>query len=306
MKMTKYIYNIGFIFAIAGLTTTSPLMAKKEAVSLSPSSQWVINFTNDECSLNRKFGEGEDNVIVFISRYQPTDWFEIYFVSERFGKRSGNKPIKIQFGSDNPVQTAEFSRGLTEQNKPALILSDSLRIAPPSEIEQRILAQKNVPAGFFIAHITDEQERKVDFIKFTPPRSSEISLETNTMAGAFKALRNCNDGLLDNWGIDVEKHKTITSYVTPKSNPQDWIRSGDYPRTQLQKGQIAIIQFRLNIDTNGRATDCFIQRSIGDEAFDKAVCNNLLKRSEFNPALDNDGNPMDSYFIDKVRFQLPN
>lgn len=304
--MIKYIYNIAAIFAIAGLTTTSPLMAKKEPVSLSPSSQWVLNINNEECSLNRRFGEGEDNVIVFISRYQPTDWFEIYFVSKRFNKRSGNKPIKIQFGSENPVQTAEFSRGLTDQNTPALILSDSLRITPPSETEQRILAQKNVPAGFSIAHIREEQERKVDFIKFTPPRSPEISLKTNTMEAAFKALRDCNDGLLNNWGIDVEKHKAITRFATPKSSPQDWIRSGDYPRTELKKGHIAIIQFRLKIDTSGRASDCFIQRSIGDEAFDKAVCRNLLKRSEFNPALDKDGNPMTSYYINKVRFQIPN
>jgi TonB family protein len=65
------------------------------------------------------------------------------------------------------------------------------------------------------------------------------------------------------------------------------------------------VHFRLSVDARGKVSDCHIQRSTRPEGFDEAVCEVLMHRARFKPALDAEGKPMASYYINTVRFIIP-
>lgn len=67
----------------------------------------------------------------------------------------------------------------------------------------------------------------------------------------------------------------------------------DYPRKLRRSwpngGYVFVI---VNVQTNGRATDCALQGSIGDSAIDRETCRLIEERVRFRPARDVDGNPI--------------
>ncbi len=291
--MRKYTI-LSLIISVA--ISSSPLLAAKENIILEPSSKWVMDYAEESCKLSRTFGKGDKSLILNISRFSPSDTFELLLVSKYFKRASSNKPVSIKFGSQFDEQELSFKNGDTilsnKKKVSTLIINNSVRIKPftEQEIETAILP------------ISSKDEDTVDSIAIKAHRADNIILQTKTMKGAFAALRKCTESLVTSWGFDVEEQKNRARRAIPVNNPGKWIKSGDYPRQQLQNGEIAIIQFRLDVDESGGATNCVIQRSIGDEAFDRAVCHNIMKRAKFQPALDKNNKPIKSYWVNKVRF----
>lgn len=118
-------------------------------------------------------------------------------------------------------------------------------------------------------------------------------------------LRRCMNELLTHWGIDVERHKSLTRKLVPTDSPGSWLNSRDYPTDLLRDGAQGLVNFRLSVDEKGKVSGCHIQRSTRPEGFDRAVCDALTRRARFEPALDADGNPVNSYFIGSVNFVMP-
>jgi len=58
------------------------------------------------------------------------------------------------------------------------------------------------------------------------------------------------------------------------------------------------------IDEAGTPTHCLIQRSYSDEAFNRAVCEKIIARARFEPAVDAQGNPVSAYFADQVAWVI--
>ena len=118
------------------------------------------------------------------------------------------------------------------------------------------------------------------------------------------AMRRCTDELLTHWGIDLEQHRHLTRGVRPASNPGNWLNSKDYPTKLLRQGMQGIVQIRLSIDERGKPTACHIQQSTRPAEFDAAVCDGLMRRAEFEPALGAEGEPVPSYWHSSVRFEI--
>ena len=293
--MRKYItLSSAIIFTIL----SSPVLAAKEEIVLEPSSKWMIDYASEDCTLSRTFGKDDKNLTLNISRFKPSDTFELLFISKYLKKASSAKPASIKFGSQFVEQEFNFKTGDTilGNNKKisTIIVSDTARIKPFTEQEYKTGA---LP-------ISPQNEESVDFITLKTHRANTIILKTKTMKGAFAALRKCTDSLVNSWGFDVEEQKNRMRGAVPLSNPVRWIRPEDYPVQQLRNGKVAIIQFRLDVDEHGKTTNCIIQRSIGDDAFDKTVCRNIMKRAKFQPALDKNNKPIKSYWINKAQFTL--
>ena len=125
------------------------------------------------------------------------------------------------------------------------------------------------------------------------------------MRGPLAALDKCADDLLTSWGLDAEKHKNLRQEAKPMKSPGKWIVSSDYPLDMLMAGQPALVNFRLNIGTDGIPVSCHIQTTTRPKEFDKAVCKSVMRRARFSPALDAQGQPIATYFQSAVRFQLP-
>ena len=298
--LMKNISKLTLLSLIFSFFFVSPLSAKEEIITLPPSSQWNIDYAIESCTLSRSFGEGNKNLILNISRFSPSSTFELLFISEYLKRASSSRPASIKFGSQFAEQQFNFKNGetiLSNKNKriSTVIISNSVRIKPLTEEEKE----------FSSSLISPQDEDTIDFISLKTRRAADIVLKTKTMKGAFAALRKCTESLVTSWGFDAEEQENRIRRAIPETNPGTWINPRDYPTQQLRNGEIAIIQFRLNVNENGEATDCVIQRSIGDDAFNKAVCRSIMKHAKFQPALDKNKKPIKTYWINKVRFDIP-
>ena len=142
------------------------------------------------------------------------------------------------------------------------------------------------------------------YIEVTKALRQPFVLETGSLGGPLAAMRKCTDELLGHWGIDVAKHATLSRRATPKTDPRHWVKPSDYPSTMIMDGRRAIVHFRVNIDVGGKPTACHIQQSTRPKAFDDAVCKAIMRNAEFEPALDAEGAPIATYWLNTVTFIL--
>jgi TonB family protein len=96
------------------------------------------------------------------------------------------------------------------------------------------------------------------------------------------------------------------SFVGPHlSNKQPPITAGDYPVSSLRRGAQGTVTMRLLVDTLGKASDCTVMISAGDEDLDTTACRKFISRARYEPAT-LDGKPVDSYTYELVQFYQGN
>lgn len=288
----------------------------KEPLQLAPSSPWQINYSEDSCRLSRKFGTADQEVFLTIDRFQPGDPFYLV-ISGKLAKAYGSQDImSIDFGPNEAMQYLDFRQGeqqlLAEQGgisdkRPAIIFTAPMRFAPYTKAEKAANADVEHNENYLPfepAPIGPDREKAVNFILLSRPLSQPLLLMTGTMGAPFAALRQCTDELIGHWGVNAKALSTQSRQVQPDGYPGNWLNSSDYPTAMVAKGQQGIVHFRLSVDADGHSTACHIQQSTRPAEFDDAVCKGLMKRAKFKPALDVAGNPIASYYINTVRFQM--
>ena len=108
---------------------------------------------------------------------------------------------------------------------------------------------------------------------------------------------------MTHWDIDVEAHKTLSRPASPIDFDAA-SRMVGYPPKMLRQSMPGVVNVRLAIDKTGRVTGCHIQMPLSDPEFEASSCADIEHAFEFEPALDKDGNPIDSYWITKVNFRI--
>ncbi len=284
----------------------SAIAAPKEPLRLKPSSKWISDYQKDGCRLMREFGEGEDKSLIIMNRFAPRESFSLTLAGRPF-KLNNPTDAKVQFGPTEAEQDVYFMTG-TLGKLPSLVQPGEMRLAPvsPSELLAIKAAQKK-PKEFKqikIEPLGAEREKQVKFVKISRPLRQPVILELGSMDKPLAALDTCIIDLVNSWGLDAAKHKTLTRDVTPVSNPGRWMTTDDYPTKMLNAGQPAIVEFRLDVDEAGKATGCHIQQTTRPAEFDKAVCGAIMRKAKLSPALDAQGQPMKSYYQNTVHFNL--
>lgn len=98
---------------------------------------------------------------------------------------------------------------------------------------------------------------------------------------------------------------SLQRYPKPRNNPGDWVTINDYPSRSLQQEEEGVSGFRVEISADGRVIACTITSTSGSVALDAAACTNVTRRARFVPALDHDGNPIISYYSNRVSWRIP-
>ncbi|NJB91094.1 TonB family protein [Sphingopyxis italica] len=284
---------------LAWLAAAGAAQAADDVLELTPTAPWHVHYADDYCRLARIFGTDEQKIIFSIEQDAPGDSFRMTLTGPMLDGPTRKGKASITFGA-MPEQQIMFFPGTVGEGQPAWIFGDSARIKPYS-------AEKIASAddqGIRYEPITEAEEAAVTSVTIGRPLRDPVRLKTGPMKAAFAAMRSCTDELLDHWSIDVARHRELSRWATPIGNPAKWLRSGDYPRAMLTKWQPGIVRFRLSVGADGTPTACHIQRSTNSEGFDDAVCKGVMRRARFEPALDKDGRPIASYYVNVVRFQF--
>lgn len=266
----------------------------KAPLVLEPTSQWHLNYADDACRLVRIFGEGENKSVFLIERYEPGDSFFMIVAGEPL-KASRYADTFFRFGPNGHEDDAPTTSGEFGEYSPALMTGGMFLVTPPG-FTDRDERENNDNL---------EEEAAVSWLEVRRGRRQPVRFELGSMKQPMALMRQCTDELLTHWGIDLEAHRSLTKRAEPKTNPGNWVRSSDYPSDLMLKGGQGIVQFRLSVGADGRPTQCHIQSSTRPEGFDKVVCNALMRRARFEPALDAQGQPIASYWRSTVRFMIP-
>lgn len=293
------------LVALLALGTVSPTLAADGQRVLQPVSVWKMDYAEDSCRLSRLFGPEAERVLLSLEQYSPGEGFRLSIGSDAFA--IDQEGVAVAFGPEGRVQSEYIQRGSLGDFDRAIFVSTGLL---PSEQKLKVTSAKaafdwrdHVPTPSDKAH-TATKEAAIEWLEVRG-RRDPIRLALGSMGPPMAALHTCTDELLGHWGIDVQAHKTLQRAVVPKTNPGRWITANDYPTGLLVRGYQGYVRFRLAVNEQGKPSSCHIQRSTRPVGFDEVVCDKLMRKADFMPALDKDGQPIPSYWVSAVFFELP-
>jgi len=147
--------------------------------------------------------------------------------------------------------------------------------------------------------------RETDRFQLATAKRLDLSLDLTNLNAAMEALEKCEDDLWRNWGFDPRQIRLMSKRAEPSGNAGRWATNDDYPRVDFVNRNEGMSTFLLNVDAKGAVTRCRIVDSSGFPSLDKQTCALMLVRGAFDPARDADGNPVASFYINRVRWQVP-
>lgn len=119
-----------------------------------------------------------------------------------------------------------------------------------------------------------------------------------SLALALPAIANAQDaaaGDLTSLGKAVE----------PANDPEKWVTRADLPAFALKNGIQGIVHYELDVDTDGKPTDCRITESSGSGILNVTTCDLVFARARFIPAESGAGFKIASTYSGKVRWEYP-
>ncbi len=298
MTMKIKTYSVLAIFFLVAEVCASP---EKPPLELAASSTWVVDYAADHCRLARKFGAGDTSVTILIDRAGPGEFFRLSLMGKPFKDLDEIGKAKIQFGPNEIEQELTFLLGDLDK-VPTITFQGGSRVSPISEKERKAIKKADFLEKVNFAPVGDDRHKAILVIRIGKPLRNAIVLQTKSMGSPFKALDKCVESLMTNWGIDIEKHKTLRQEVIPLSSPSDWMLKQGLPAKRSLQYRHAIVEFRLMISLEGKPTSCHIQLSSAPKDFGDSVCAGMTRYGQFKPALDANGNPLISYYRNTVYF----
>jgi TonB family protein len=81
--------------------------------------------------------------------------------------------------------------------------------------------------------------------------------------------------------------------------------ASEYPAKAMAGGHNGLVQFRLDVDPEGKVSGCHVLARTNPDDFADLTCKSLTRRGKFKPALDAQGRPVPSFFVGKVSWMMP-
>lgn len=277
----------------ASASPTTGWAAEKEPVVLKRDGSWRVNYDKDSCTVLAGFGTGGQQIQLHLTRLQPSDSFRITLVGEPIRRTDPFGRATLDFGPAVDPQRVDTISGEMD-GKPMAVVTGGYRF----DDQQKKNDASSLPP------IAPETEATVTYLDLKVS-SGSYRLALGRMDRVMAVMRQCTDDLVQSWGFDPAVQRSLSRRVESINSPNSWVVSADYPRQDLNNGNMALVDFRLNVDAAGGATGCRIQRSTQGDAFQQTTCKNILARARFRPALDAEGKPIASYYANTVLFIIP-
>lgn len=126
-----------------------------------------------------------------------------------------------------------------------------------------------------------------------------ISLSPYGYNEAKEKRRECLTVMLKAVGINIADFYRVRGEDghSAKGDIRRLFTSNDYPQKALFKGEHGTVRVTLVIDETGATQKCLVYKSSGSERLDQTTCDVLLERAKFEPAIDENGEPMPSLYV---------
>lgn len=285
--------------ALASLVI-SPMAQAQDADVFRPSSAWAADYGDDYCRLVRSFSDGKDEINLAFQRVQPGADTQLLLIGNAIRPFRGAEELGWHFLPGDAERKSRYTRSETGDGQQYLRLENVMLtpFTPPAP---------GTPPGPPRYDRAAEQAatRTITGLLVSTGVTKPVQIETGALGAPIAALQTCTDDLIKTWGLDPEKHKTMTAPAIINRNPNGILPQGTIPFSEFAKFAGGSNQVRLLLDAGGKPTSCTIFAPTLDTALNDRICQLVMEKASFTPAKDVEGQPMASFWMGSPMFLGP-
>jgi TonB family protein len=246
---------------------------------LEPVGKWVVDYAKDQCLLSRAYSADEKKPLILTFEKIPMSTNVGLFLLKSTGQQYANSgKARIGYGGGSPKE-ARFS---------------AYTAAHTSIRKIAIQADEDVLNG----------AAKSGYLSVDVKGEAKDSFAVPNLQAAFHALDDCALDLGRLWGIPIAEQKRIKVPAKLAEPADRYFSSSDYPDRAVRNGESGMAKVRVSVDATGRPTNCVLSRTTGSTMLDQTTCRLFMQRVRFQPALDMNGQPMPSLYVNTIFWLL--
>lgn len=282
------------LLALAALAVSTPPGFAQQSLDLAPSADWALREEPESCLIVRQFGNGDDRVAFRLEAFNRAGGYLASLWGEPLPHRdSGALEFETRF---NPDSEGLPTTGVLSKTSAGPMVSFRTSLERTAQVEAR-MQEEPAPAG------PDEvREAEVHELVITFSRGKPLRLLLGSMGEPLARLRRCAEQLPGKWGLDPAVQLSLSRGPVPLDQGR-WLAPGTYPFDLLRAYRSAIVQIRLMVDSEGKATTCAIQSPRTRSNAGTIACREIMKAAKFEPALDASGRPTASYYSTSIMYR---
>lgn len=281
------------LVSLAACLPPSALAQSAAPLRLTPSSPWALNYADDGCELSRRFGSGDDQVLLGLRSYEPGGLFWLSVIGRPTAIAHTPDTIRITLGTVEALRVGFWQGDFG--GVPGIQITNQISLGPAAEG-----LFENMRAGRPVVSWSDPAiEAQITEIGLVDGLEREFVLATGSMGPPMTALKECARELTTHWPVNVTQHEALSRVATEATRPWQWLDIRNYPRELRRPGPV---NYRLMIGPDGEITDCAVPGADSPE-FAAATCEQLRREASFHPARDAAGEPVADYYISWAMFR---
>jgi hypothetical protein len=283
--------------ALACLVVSPVAQAQDGGAVFKPTGAWTADFGDDYCRLIRTFSDGKDEVSLAFERTQPGAPVRLIFVGDGVKTFRGADEIGYSFLPGGSAAKSRYVRSETPDGKQYLNF-DPVTLSP-------VAFTPGAPPPKYDRTAEQEAARGINGLALAEGLTDPVRFETGSLRAPIATMQTCADDLLKVWGLDAEKHKTMTAMAVLSPNSDGVLPQGTIPFGEFGKLTGGANQVRLLIGADGKVTGCTIYSPSLSQTLNDKICNLAKERASFQPAKDATGQAMASVWMGSPMFLGP-
>lgn len=243
--------------------------------SLAPAGNWAVDYAERQCVASRRFDDRGKQLTLAIKPSPTSDVVQLNLL--RPGREMAGVQVdaEVTYGEALPLKVKQLSYGTPTANIRQINLTG----------DQATLLASAKAVGWNAS-------------------SENLSLNTGSLAPVMKALATCRADLRDYWNITPERSAKLRSPAKPAAGLVSLFSTNDYPPDAIRSEQSGTTSVVLLIDETGKVVECMIDGTSEIAVLDAKTCIVIRSRGKFTAALGEDGKPVRSYLMTRIRWEL--
>jgi len=251
-----------------------------------PQSDWRLRRSDAGCSVRRDFALGDERITFIMRRLQPGLPVQYALFGTEF---SVDEPVEAGFipgsGIARYTRLAEASIG----GRDGFVYAGLPFPVPQGE--SRANESSLTPEAQF--YVIQGEE------------SDPIVLRTGPMGNVLNMLAECAIEGLINLGVDMRGPNAPAQSPRLMNNDEFHARLRvAYPGGAVRDGRQGPVLVRAIVGPDGTVTHCHIASYLTARVLREAACETMREYGEFEPALDNNGDPTTGYHLQRIIFYI--
>lgn len=294
------------VILCAAFFPVSAFAADKPPQHFKPSGPWAMEYADEGCRLIRNFSDGKMELTFALERYALEPMLRLGLTGKGLVAARNASEIQFRWGDETPRKSNLLFSTLTDGRSaylfPSLALNEPEHQPPPPKPWPYVSPPgKPLPE---LLKAEKETAGRTTAITITKGFPAPLQFDVGKMAAPIEAMQKCAEDLVSGWGVDIGRLTTQSRPATPANDPRRWVTPDDYPASAVRASIGGMVRARLIIGTDGKIEKCMVDMAVRGP-FEQVVCNNIVIRAKFAPALDAEGKAFRTYVAQTWLFSMP-